>query len=158
MWHSLKTGCFFPCSFRCRDDLGQICFSWAKRMSWLVDFFFQELEFLAFVHMNTHTYEWSLGLPPHEPIRSAVMWILATTGGACAAAANRLPAFILDFPVVFHSQKTHRERKLGGKNPPFIKTCPGTKLLPSSLCLPDFMPETNLLLKNDQAENKTSLD
>lgn len=59
--------------------------------SWLADFFFQELEFLAFVCMNTPTYEWRLG-SLFDPIRSLVVGILATVGGACLAAANPLPA------------------------------------------------------------------
>lgn len=91
---------------------GASCLARARWASWLVDFLFQGLEFLAFVRMNTLTYEWSLG-SLYEPIRRLVAGLLATVGGACAAAANHLPAgcglFILDFPVVFHSQKTERE-------------------------------------------------
>lgn len=40
------------------------------------------------------------------------------------SSAGRLRAFILDFPVVFHSQK---ERGKVRKTLPFIKTCPGMK-------------------------------
>lgn len=70
------------------DNRGDLLF-W--RASWLVDFLFQGLEFLAFVRMNALTYEWSLG-SLCEPIRSAAAGILATVGGACAAAANQRPS------------------------------------------------------------------
>lgn len=41
--------------------------------------------------MNTPTYEWSLG-SLCEPIRSLVVELLATVGGACAPAANHVAA------------------------------------------------------------------
>lgn len=113
----------------------------ARGGSWLVDFLFQGLEFLAFVRMNTLTYEWSLG-SSYEPIRNLVVGFLATVGGACATAANHPSAdgkllywiFQLFFIHKKDRGKVRRKKKL-----PFIKTCPGTNVL---TCF-SFLARTN---------------
>lgn len=73
-----------------------------------------------------------VSLPPHEPIRSLVVGVLATVGGACAAAANHIPAdcgLLYWIFQLFFIHKKEREGKLEKKKETSIhkKTCPGTK-------------------------------
>lgn len=64
-----------------------------------------------------------VSLPPREPITSAVIESLATVGGACGAAANRVPGFYSGFSSCFSFTKKERRkvRDREKKTPPFIK-------------------------------------
>lgn len=110
--------------------------------SWLVHFLFQELEFHAFVQMNTLTYEWSL-YSFNGPIRNLVFRLLATRGGAWTSPANQVFAqgrvLYWTFQLFFIHKKARGESLK--KTPPFIKTCPGMKSWHVFLFLPDKLTE-----------------
>lgn len=115
------------CHFCSRHDLGITgILAFPARdgeSSWLVDFLFQGLKFLVFVRMNTLTYEWSLASPTPTNQKSGSQGPSNHGRGlqrSSQLAADRLQAFILDFPVVFHSQK-ERGKVRKKKILPFIK-------------------------------------
>lgn len=59
-----------------------------------------------------------VSLPPREPITSAVLGILATVGGACGAAANRVPGFYSGFSSCFSfTKKTEGKLETERKKP-----------------------------------------
>lgn len=103
------------CQFCNRHDFrihSETCFPF--RGSWLVHFLFQGLEFLAFVRLNTLTYEWSLGSPVRANQKPRIL-DPSNQGRSLRSSSQSAPgAFIQDFPVVFHSQK-EREGKLEKK-------------------------------------------
>lgn len=156
------------CHFCSRHDLGITgILAFPARdgaRSWLVDFLFQGLKFLVFVRMNTLTYEWSLASPTRTNQKPGSRGPSNHRRGlqrSSQSAPDRLQAFILDFPVVFHSQK--ERGKVRKKNPSIHKkTCPGTKspdmflFFPprwtqrTSLCLPGFMSLPPLLTKSSE--------
>lgn len=120
------------CHLCSRHDLGQgrTCSSSSGPLRFVIGGFpLSRVEFLAFVQMNTLTYEWSLGCF-YKPIKGAVARLLATVGGACPTAANHLSAdcglLYWIFQLFFIHKKTERESQ---KKASIHKTCPGTKVL-----------------------------
>lgn len=162
------------CHFCYRHDLGitgRLAFlARARWGSWLVDFLFQGLEFLAFVRMNTLTYEWSLASPTRANQKPGSRGPSNRGRGLRRSSQSypgRLRAFILDFPVVFHSQKRERGKVRKKKKLPFIKkpalarkvlTClsffPPGRTQRTSLCLPHIMSLPPLLMKSSDKAGK----